>query len=160
MRRQNELTKLILDALQTPNRPVQGIVPTLGDTKIARNAVFKSVANVLMASEHLVGEYDRLDKMIMGMRDAEPEGIAEAWTEDIEKTARLLRVGAETAIRNVKKVLGADVGDEETEAEDESARLQGLEKMVLNYELQKSLQYAERGVKKMVKCLPQDEELE
>ena len=76
------------------------------------------------------------------------------------QTARLLRVGAETAIRNVKKVLGADVGDEETEAEDESARLQGLEKMVLNYELQKSLQYAERGVKKMVKCLPQDEELE
>ena len=113
-----------------------------------------------MASEHLVGEYDRLDKMVVSMRDAEPEGITEAWTEDVERTARLLKIGAETAIRNVKKVLGADVGsEEEGEAEDEGERLQGPEKMVLSYELQKSLQYAERGVKKMVKCLPQDEEL-
>ncbi|KAF2628684.1 hypothetical protein BU25DRAFT_390469 [Macroventuria anomochaeta] len=158
VRRRNELTKAILDALQTPNRPVQGAPPTLGDTKIARNAVFKSVAHVLTASEHLVGGYDRLDKMIVSMRDAEPEGVAEAWTEDIEKTARLLKIGAETAITNVKKVLGADVEiDGMGETREEGERMDAVEKMELNYELQKSLQYAERGVRKMVKSLPQDE---
>mgnify|MGYP004499524975 CR=1 FL=1 len=160
MRRRNEFTKAILDALQTPNRPVHGTPPTLGDTKIVRNAVFRSVAHILTASENLVSEYNRLDKTIVGMRDTEPEGIAEAWAGDVETTARLLKTGAETAIRNVKKVLGADVevGDME-QTRKESERMHAVEKMELNYELQKSLQYAERGVKKMVKSLPQDEEL-
>lgn len=147
----------MLDALQTPNRPVQGSVPTLGETEIARNAVFRSVANVLTASEHLVGEYDRLDRMIMGIRDAEPEGVAEAWTEEVESTAKLLKIGAEAAIRNVKKVLGADVEDDGTEETGEKReRMEGVDKMELNYELQKSLQYTERGVRKMVKSLLQD----
>lgn len=157
MRRRNKLTKSILDALQTPNRPVQGTPPTLGETKIARNAVFRSVADVLKAAQRLVGEYDRLDKMILGMRDAEPEGVAEAWIEDVEKTTRLLKIGAETAIRNVKKVLGADVEvDGITGTREESERMDAVEKMELNYELHKSLHYAERGVKKMVKGLSQD----
>ncbi|KAF1363203.1 hypothetical protein EJ07DRAFT_173911 [Lizonia empirigonia] len=155
LRRRNELSKSILDALQTPNRPVQGSSPTLGDTKIARNAIFKSFANILTASQHLIGEYDGLDKKITGMRDAEPEGRVEAWAEDVDKTARLLKIGAETAIRNVKKVLGAEV--EAEEAVESNEGLAAVGNMELNYELQKSLQYAERGVKKMVKGLPQDE---
>ncbi|KAJ4312909.1 hypothetical protein N0V94_007210 [Neodidymelliopsis sp. IMI 364377] len=159
MRRRNELTRSILKALQTPNRPVQGNPSTLGDTKIARNAVFKSVTYVLTSSEHLVAEYDRLDKLIESLRDAEPEGIAEKWTENVDKTARLLRLGAGTAIRNVKKVLGADIANGEVEEADENAeRMEGLEKMELDYDFHKSLQYAERGVKKMVKGLPQEED--
>ncbi|KZM27902.1 uncharacterized protein EKO05_0005810 [Ascochyta rabiei] len=160
MCRRNEFTGLIVNALQTPNRPVQGVSPTLVDTKIARNAVFKSVADVLKASEHLIGEYVKLDAMITGIRDAEPEGVAEAWTEDIEKTARLLKTGAEIAIRNVKRVLGADVEVDERDVRMEAGeRMDGIEKMELKYELQKSLQYVEKGVKKMVKNLPQDEDL-
>jgi uncharacterized protein YbcI len=158
MRRRNELTKAILNALQTPNYPVQGRPPTLDDTEIARNAVFKSIAGILTASEHLVGEYDRLDKMIVGMRDAEPEAIAEAWTEDAEKTARLLKIGAESAIKNVKKVLGADVEvDDMKDLGKEDKRMKAVEKMELNYKLHTSLQYAERGVKWMAKGLSIDE---
>lgn len=158
LRRRNELSKSILDALQTPNRPVQGAFPTLGDTKIARNAIFKSIANILTASQHLVSEYDGLDKKITGMRDTEPEGLVETWTGDVDKTARLLKIGAETAIRNVKEVLGAEVEAEEAVgSNEEEEALAAVGNMELNYELQKSLQYAERGVKKMVKGLPQDE---
>lgn len=157
MHRRNELTSAILAALQTPNRPVQGVPPTLSDTKIVRNAVFKSVAHVLTVSEHLVGEYDRLEKVIAGMRDAEPEGIAEAWTEDVEKTARLLRVGAETAVKNVKKVLGADVeADDAKDNRGENEETSTVQEMELNYELKKSLYSADRGVRKMVQSLPQD----
>lgn len=138
---------------------MQGTPPTLGETTIARNAVFKSIASVLTASQHLVGEYDRLDKMIVGIRDAEPEGVAETWTEEVDETARLLKIGAETAIKNVKKVLGADVEVDNTEAIGEDGEtMEALETLELNYELQKSLQLAERGVKKMVKSLPENEE--
>ncbi|KAF1930114.1 uncharacterized protein M421DRAFT_419156 [Didymella exigua CBS 183.55] len=163
MRRRNELTEAILKALQTPNRPVQGTPSTFGKTKIARNVVFKSAASVLTASELLIGEYDRLDKIIVGMRDTEPEGVAEAWTEEVDKTARLLKIGAETAIKNVKRVLGADVEVHDTENIDGETLVNGetmeaLGKMELNYELHKTLLFAERGVKKMVKSLPELEE--
>lgn len=159
MRRRNELTKSILEALQTPNRPISGTTPTIGNTKIARNAVFKSAANVLTVSGHLIDEYDRLENLIAGMRDAEPEGIAEAWAEDVEGTARLLRIGAESGIRNVKKVLGADVEDADTGGtKEEGKRMDGVDNMELNFELRKNLQYAEKGVKKMVRGLPSDED--
>lgn len=128
----------------------------LGETKIARNTAFKSIASILTVSEHLVSEYDRLDKTIVGLRDAEPEGIAEAWTEEIDKTARLLRIGAETAIKNVRKVLGAAEVNDTEEVDGET--MEPLEKMELNYELYESLHCVERGVKKMVKSLPKDEE--
>ncbi|KAF9700338.1 hypothetical protein EKO04_001410 [Ascochyta lentis] len=159
-RRRNELTKSILDALQTPNQTIQGVPPTLGNTKIARNAIFKSAANICAASEHLVDEYIRLDTAIAEIQAAEPEGVAEAWTADVEKTARLLKIGAETAIKNLKKVLGADVEANKKDEKIEAGEgMDKIEKMELNYELQKSLQYAERGVKKMVKNLPQDEDV-
>lgn len=161
--RRNELTAAILQAIRTPNRPVQGTPSTFGETKIARNAVYKSVASVLTASEHLIREYDRLDQIIVAMCNAEPEGIAEAWTEEVDRTARLLKIGAETAIKNVKQVLGADVGvcnaeNIDGESLTNGETMEALEKMELNYDLHKSLQLAERGVKKMVKSLPTHDE--
>lgn len=158
MRRRNEFTKAVLAGLQTPNRPTQGAPSTLDDTNIARNAIFRSATHVLTASEHLVGEYNRLDTVIANLRDEEPEGTAEAWAKDVEKTARLLRIGAETAVKHVKKVLGGDVevSDVKNDSE-EIEEMNAVETMELNYELKKSLCYAERGVKKMVKSLPQGE---
>lgn len=41
--------------------------------------------------------------------------------------------------------------------ESEGDRMEALDKMELNYELKQSLQYAERGVRKMVKNTPLDE---
>lgn len=158
MRHRNELTKAILEALQTPNRTLSGTPATIGNTKIARNTVFKSAAQVLTASGNLVGEYVRLDKHIADMRDTQSEGVAEAWADDVENTARLLNIGAATAIRTVRKMLGADTNDEGMEDRgDESVTMEALDRMELNYELQKSLHYAERGVKNMVKSLPYDE---
>ncbi|KAL1651831.1 hypothetical protein SLS61_005202 [Didymella pomorum] len=97
------------------------------------------------ASKDLMNEYVRLDMIILGMRDAEPECVAEQWTEE----------------RNVKKVLGAEFeeGDvyESTLVED-GETMEALEQMELNYELQKGLSFVERGVKEMVKGLPEPEE--
>lgn len=158
MRRRNELAEAFIDALQTPNQTVPGAPPTFGDTCIARNAIFKSVAEILTHSVSLINEYDRLDKIIADTLDPEPKNVSEAWTDDKERMARLLRIGAKTAIRNVRKVLGAEIGDDDIEdIGEESEKMDMVEKMALNYKLREGLQYAEEGVKKMVKSLPFDE---
>jgi hypothetical protein len=159
-RRRDELASAILQVLQTPNRPVKGDTLTFTGTHIAGNAVYMSVISILSASEGLVKEYQRLDDMIANLRDEQPDSIADRWKQIIEDTDRQLKMGARVALRNVKKVLGADVegdglggvdkdGDVDMEGEGKRAEL--------NYELHKSLRYAERGVKRMVKGLPVDE---
>ncbi|KAI4677203.1 uncharacterized protein J4E88_007011 [Alternaria novae-zelandiae] len=153
-RRREELTSTIFEALQTPNRPAKGEPETFAGTQIAGNAVYTSVTSVLRASEALVNEYQRLDGMIAKLREEQPDTIADTWKQDIEDTDKQLKKGARVALRNVKKVLGADVEDSVMTDEDGDVDMQGGEKVELNYELQKSLRYAERGVKRMVKGLP------
>ncbi|KAI4658167.1 uncharacterized protein J4E79_007149 [Alternaria viburni] len=153
-RRREELTSTVFEALQTPNRPAKGKPETFAGTQIAGNAVYTSVTSVLRASEALVNEYQRLDGMIAKLREEQPDTIADTWKQDIEDTDKQLKKGARVALRNVKKVLGADVEDSVMTDEDGDVDMERGEKVELNYELQKSLRYAERGVKRMVKGLP------
>jgi hypothetical protein len=98
--------------------------------------------------------------MIANLRDEQSDPIADIWKQDVEDTDRQLKMGARVALRNVKKVLGADVEGDELRGTDEDGDvdMEGEgKKAELNYELQKSLRYAERGVKRMVKGLPMDE---
>ncbi|KAI4949610.1 hypothetical protein J4E91_005350 [Alternaria rosae] len=153
-RRHEELASTIFEALQTPNRPAKGAPDTFAGTQIAGNAVYTSVTSILSASEALVNAYQRLDGMIAKLREEQPDTIADTWKQDIEDTDKQLKKGARVALRNVKKVLGADVEDSAMMDEDDDVDMEGGEKVQLNYELQKSLRYAERGVKRMVKGLP------
>lgn len=158
MRRRNELTNAFLDALQTPNLPMPSASPTFGNTKIARNATFKSIADILRESERLIDEYGRLERLIASVHNAEPKGVAEAWAKGVEKTSRLLIRGAAAATRNVKRVLGAEIDDDVMETTGEEAEeIAATENMELKYELRNSLQFAERGVRNMVKSLPTSE---
>ncbi|KAH7083392.1 hypothetical protein BKA63DRAFT_403873 [Paraphoma chrysanthemicola] len=154
--RRNEIASTISNALQTPNRRVQGSVPTFPTTTIAENAVYTPIADVLATSEDLVTQYESLDNMITGMRDDQAGPLAETWHQELQEAERQLRMGARVALRNVKKVLGADVDDEIIDDAEEIVENEEDEKE-LNYELQKGLQYAERGVKRMVKGLPMEE---
>lgn len=132
--------------------------PTLGSTRLVRNAAFKSVAHILTASRSLVGEYDRLNTFIVSMQNTGSESAVETWAEGVEKTAVLLRSGAGIATRNVKKVLGADISEEDMDTQEESGSMEAIEGMELNHELHRSLYLAETGVQKMVQGLPHDEE--
>jgi hypothetical protein len=116
------------------------------------------LADVLTSAQALLEEYERLDKMISDMRDEQTSPLAETWHQDVEDTKQKLEMGARVALRNVKKVLGAEVDDDakdRAEVEDEETLVKDD---TLNYELQKSLRYVERGVKRMVKGLPVDED--
>jgi hypothetical protein len=77
MRRRNEFTKALLDALCTPNQVAPGTPPTtLGNTKITGNPS-SSVVEIIRCSEALIGDYHRLNKLITDVQDAEPERVAE-----------------------------------------------------------------------------------
>jgi flagellar biosynthesis GTPase FlhF len=146
-----------MEALKTPNRRIQGDAPTFTGTRIADNAAYLPVADVLSSAEALLEEYERLDRMISNMRDEQTNPMAETWHQDLEDTKQKLEMGARVALRNVKKVLGAEVDDDATDMDgDEDETL--VEDEGLNYELQKSLRYVERGVKRTVKGLPADED--
>ncbi len=156
-RRGEELASTILEALQTPNRPAQSERATFLATQIAGNAVYTSVDSVLSASERLINEYRRLDGMIAKLREEQPDTIADTWKQDIEDTDKQLKKGARVAVRNVKKMLGGNAENPVMTDEDGDVDMEGDAKVGLNYELQRSLRYAERGVKRMVKGLPMND---
>jgi len=152
---------MIENALKTPDRPFEGEAPTYTGTSIAENAAYTPVAGVLAASENLIKEYERLDKMSKDMQQEDAKPVAETWNQELAEAERQLKMGARVALRNVKKVLGADTEEDErgvTEGDGDEEMQDAEGGQELNYELQKSLRYAERGVKRMVKGLPDDEE--
>jgi hypothetical protein len=160
-RRHAELASLIVGALKTPNRPLPNETATFPGIHIAANAVYMPVAEALTASENLLKEYTRLDDMIKDLRDEHRDPLGESWNQDIEEVDRKLRMGARVALRRVGKVLGVDKvdedGDEVMEEGEDSELVEGMEE---SYELQKSLRYVERGVRRMVKGLKDEEEEE
>jgi hypothetical protein len=96
--------------------------------------------------------------MISGLQDGEKESVTDKWAHDIMETEKQLTLGARVARRNVKKVLGAvEEDDARADEEVDKGDDDNKENADLNYELHKSLRYAERGVKRMAKGLPQDE---
>lgn len=164
-RRRNELTKALMSALTNPNRPVQGETPTYPGTKIAQNTTYAPVSTFLDASDALIAEYQRVDNMSKDMQVDAALPVAETWNEEVAEAERRLKMGARVAIMNVGKVLGMPVdaggeghGDGDGDEEMIDADEEGEGEKQLSFEWQKSLQYMERGVKRMVKGLPEDEE--
>jgi hypothetical protein len=131
----------------------------LPSTTIAENATFAPVADILTASECLIAQYERLDDMVSKMQSDQAGPMTEIWNQDLQEAERQLKMGARVALRNVKRVLGAVVEDEAIRAQDGDEEVADNDEgeKELNYELQKSLRYAERGVKRMVKGLSVDE---
>lgn len=131
---------------------------TFPNTTIGVNRVFESASKVNTACKSLVSEYNTFEAMIVEMAGDNKNQITETWAQDVTETERQLRLGHKVALRNVKKVLGASDGENGTGAADEEKlENDGMMAGELNYELVKSLRYAERGVKRMVKGLPKDE---
>lgn len=125
-------------------------------TEVAKSEIYASTTEMLTTSENLIKEYKRLDSMIEDLHDEQAEPIAAIWKQNIEATEEKLRTGARVALRDVKMVLGADVGSDEDVDVTMEHDGDGGEKE-LNYELQRSLRYAERGIKRMAKGLPYNE---
>lgn len=153
MRRRNEFASLISSALQPSENNA-----TFPNTTIATNPASSRASRASALSESLLAEYKSFEAMIAGLAGDRMNTLSKLWAQDVAETERKLRLGHKVALRNVKKVLGAEDGGRAEGVADED--MDGESNVVeeLNYELLKGLGYAERGVKRMVKGLPKDEQ--
>ncbi|KAF1969553.1 hypothetical protein BU23DRAFT_601505 [Bimuria novae-zelandiae CBS 107.79] len=151
VRRRNEISSLIAEALTKPSTPTRRQPSAFPGTRIVGNASHSSVIKVDAACRSMLSEYRNLDAIIEDMAGDNKKPVTEKWMKDVEETERLLKLGHKTAVRNVKKVLYPDAED----AEEEGEKGIGVQEE-LNMELRDGLRYAERGVKRMVKGLPKD----
>lgn len=113
-------------------------------------------------SEDLVKEYRRLDGLITRVRPEQPEAIPEDWKREIYRVGNQFRLGSRVALRDVKKVLGADPGGENADVPDGDDHIfvEGSPETVhgpLSYNLCRSLRDTEKGVRWMLKGLPSKE---
>lgn len=156
-RRRNEIASTIFNALRGPEDNARNKFAAFAGTRIATNPAYAPVSEVLTASEALLDDYMRLDKQFTDMRSAQAEPVGETWHQELQETERQLKLGARVAVRKVNKVLGAAVEDDDDDLLREG-EVQGAEEeeQKLNYGLLKSLGYVERGVKRMVKGLPEE----
>jgi hypothetical protein len=87
------------------------------------------------------------------------------WKKDREETKRLLRVGKRVAERKIRRLLKLDknhTSEEERSNDDEADRdlamtlFHSTESLVNGLPMGKTLEYAERGVRKILKGVPHD----
>ncbi|KAF2116180.1 hypothetical protein BDV96DRAFT_44840 [Lophiotrema nucula] len=153
-RRCNDIASIISDALLPPSsmQKAEGDHPALiPGTSIARSAAYSPVDQVLRASKKMVDEYNTIEKLVEDITPKDDQQITEAWREEVKNTQRKLDIGHKVALRGVKRVLGVeDEVEENVEGEEE------WPDVPLNQELQRTLYYAERGVKRLAKGLPYD----
>ncbi|KAF2649832.1 hypothetical protein K491DRAFT_697782 [Lophiostoma macrostomum CBS 122681] len=134
-------------------------------TSIDRSATYASANEVVKSSEDLLNEYGRIEKLIEDSKCGDEQPMADSWQQEAKDMERQLELGRKKAIRDVKKTLGADYdgerGLEHPEGPDGAEEnIGGKENDTLDYELLKTLRYAERGVKRMVKGLPKDDAID
>ncbi|CAA9962705.1 Ribosomal protein [Pyrenophora teres f. maculata] len=148
--RQN-LASRIVEALQTPNRLTEGEAPILVGIHIAENAVYSAVANIISASEGLIGEYERVDGMTRELRDEHADANTSTRKRDVEAADRQLSMNTRAALRSVKKVFGAADGDGKQGMGDKDGdvAMEGLKPIKRSYELLKSRGYADGQEVKM-----------
>lgn len=155
--RRHGLTSAILDALSPPSVGADREQTVIVGTRIAENATHTLAADVLAHSTSLIRNYARLDDLVAEFGSERAESVANTWKENIRQTEEQLRLGARVALKNTKKVLGAVTGGMsgmEDEGDEGDVEMLSGEAKELNYDLQMSLQYAERGVKRMAKAVP------
>ena len=149
-RRRDELSALVNEALTKPSKATKQKPATFKNTKIVGNASYSSAVHINAACCKMLAEYQELDSMIEHLSGQSMTTITDQWAQDIQEKERLLRLGHKTAVRNVKKVLGMGVNEAEPR--------ENRDEKELNMELRNGLRYVERGVKRMVKGLPRDED--
>ncbi|KAK7182726.1 hypothetical protein PSPO01_11307 [Paraphaeosphaeria sporulosa] len=155
--RQSEMSAVIAKALTKPNKTTSREPMTFETTRIACNSIYHSALRVDAARRSMLFEYAGLEATIAKMGGDHMNTVTEKWVQDIGREDRLLRLGHKTAVKRVKKVLGAKAQGQETLVEETEGEEKGIGVQdELNMELLQGLKYAERGIKRMVKGVPKD----
>ena len=125
---------------------------------------FEYASRVIELSRSLISEYETMSTKVRLVLPEQDRSIIVDWQNHFDNTVRLLGIGHKLALRDVGKVLNLNEGNENekvenTEDEDESGVGSAFPwvKASRSVGLMSTLQYAERGVKRMAKGLPLDE---
>lgn len=153
VRRHKELLTLIVETLSRPTKPIKHEPSSFAKTRVAGNSIFSSAIKVNTACCNMLSQYYQLEARIDELGPDKNASITEKWMQDIEETERLLRVGHKAAGRNTKKAVGMELHGFEAAETERQDGIGVLKK--LNTELREGLRYTERGVKRMVKGIPE-----
>ena len=156
-RRQNELSDMIMKALVPPSSGNASSSASFPGTRIAKNIEFASAAEVIKTSKGLIAEYDRIDGMVRDWVEESASPAPDDLEADVKAMKQLIDLGHSNATRKVKKLMNVKGTDEGGKEEEENVDEDGT---MLDYGLERTLRYAERGVKRIVKGIPMESELE
>ncbi|KAF2204544.1 hypothetical protein GQ43DRAFT_460694 [Delitschia confertaspora ATCC 74209] len=172
-RRRNEIATAISTAL-LPSSPAnrnghgkgEAGPATFPGTGIATNPTFTSILEIIQVSRNLIKEYEKMSEKVESAFPGREKDLTGAWQNDVEHTAKVLEIGHKRALRQIKKVLGIiDVEIEGSGAESDGNELemvtdsQDLPSREHDLGLHRTLQYAERGIRRLTKGLPEDMEI-
>jgi hypothetical protein len=155
-RRRSDIANIISTAFVGPSSDHN--CPTYPGTSVAINPIYVSAAEMIRTSRGLIEEYDHIQEISSKAAEEDRPQVMITWQQDVEETRRLLHLGHRKGQRDVKKVLGLIDAEEMTEGNEDDGG--GLTKSELDYGLIDTLRYAKRGVKRMVKGLPRDVEMD
>jgi hypothetical protein len=161
----------IAKAFKTPPADFRGKKPDGSHTRNSATVAtvptshpdFEYASRVIELSRGLISEYETMSTKVRPVLPEQDRSIIVDWQNHFDNTVRLLGIGHKLALRDVGKVLNLNEGNENekvenTEDEDESGVGSAFPwvKASRSVGLMSTLQYAERGVKRMAKGLPLD----
>ena len=172
---QCDVAARIAKAFEKPPADSRGKKPNGSHTKNSATAAtvltshpdFEYASRAIELSRGLVNEYETISTKVRPVLPEQDQSIIVDWQNHFDNTVRLLGIGHKLALRDVGKVLDLNEGNENekvqnTEDEDESRVVSSAfpwVKASRSVGLMSTLKYAERGVKRMAKGLPLDEEI-
>ena len=131
--------------------------------ELTSDLAFASAMEMVHNSKDLIKEYEETSELFASAGSHQERLIAEAWQSDVDRTARILQIGRKQASKNLEKVLGVERVETHA-AKGQTGRLEGeddvedggLPVRECDLGLQTTLKYAERGIKRLTKGLPDE----
>lgn len=154
------MSAALLSALQFQARSTRDGQDIYPGTRISVNTSTDVLDEVLAASGYLLAEYARLNNVIAELHDGQTTFDAGAWDKEVSVMEDKLKLGARVALKRVDRALGAvgkhEGGDDKIPDDD----MEGvdIEQHKEDLKFFKSLHYAQRGVRRMIKAVPGNEE--
>ncbi|KAH7135385.1 hypothetical protein B0J11DRAFT_518227 [Dendryphion nanum] len=152
---------MVSQALTAPSDDDSETYPS---TFIAKNDHYTEALDVIRHSKRLLDRYDRMDKLVLEASDEKQGATGELWDKEVNDMKARLDKRRSTVLRNIQQCLGVNVVHMDHE-EDEYMDVEGMVNEgsrntapPARNQLKDALRYAERGVKRMTKPLPRDED--
>lgn len=167
--RREVVVKTILHTLDQPpsketTNPTRARDNRTTNLAVSTHPTYASAMEIVHASRNLLKDYEDMSQKLSASSPKEEQQIADEWQKNVDHTSRILQIGYKKALKDVESIIGighteteGDKDTEMTDQQDDGEVEDGeLMKRQCDTGLEKTLRYAERGVKRLAKGLPDD----